>query len=84
MSTERRTNMADVQKGLFEGLIEALADKHSQLDLNFDRVRLNFPGVQQLGVELSGKITLAVHMREMSDDEKRALASKNVALTSTG
>jgi hypothetical protein len=81
MSIARKTgdNIADMEKGLFEGLIEALADKHSQLDLNFQNVSLRLPGIQQLGVELNGKLTLSVHMREMSEDEKEALAAKNVA-----
>ena len=73
--------VAEVQ-GLMEGLIEALADKHSQLDLNFQRVTLRAPGMQQIGVELDGTITLSVHMRELSEQEKQALSAKNVAAIS--
>ncbi len=80
MPTTSAANMASVEKGLLEGLIEALADKHSQVDLNFQNVSLRLPGVQQLGVELNGTITLSVHMREMTDEEKRALSARNVAL----
>jgi dihydroorotase-like cyclic amidohydrolase len=80
MSTQK-SGMADVEKGLFEGLIEALAGKHSQLDLNFQKVNLRMPGFQGLGVELNGTITVSVHMRELSDEEQRQLASKNPALT---
>ncbi|MDH2900407.1 MAG: hypothetical protein PXY39_05500 [archaeon] len=72
-------DIAEVEKGLFEGLIEALADKHSQLDLNFQKVSLRLPGMQQLGVELNGTVTLSVHMRELTDQEKEAFAAKNVA-----
>jgi len=72
--------MASAEKGLFEGMIEALANKHSQLDLNFQKVTVRVPGMQQIGVELDGTVTVSVHMRDMTDEEKRALASKNPAL----
>ncbi|HZW54902.1 MAG TPA: hypothetical protein VFF30_01285 [Nitrososphaerales archaeon] len=70
--------VAEVE-GMLEGLIEALADKHSQLELNFQRVTLRVPGMQQVGVELDGTVTLSVHMRELSSEEKQALSAKNVA-----
>ena len=71
----------NVEKGLFEGLIEALADKHSQLDIKFQQVSVKLPGMQ-IGVELNGDVMLSVHMRELTDEEKKAFAAKNVALTS--
>ena len=86
MSTARKageSDIAEVEKGLFEGLIQALADKHSQLDLNFQKVSLRLPGMQQIGVELNGTVTLSVHMRELTDEEKQALAAKNIAMMST-
>lgn len=84
MSTKKsgESDIAGVEKNLFEGLIEALADKHSQLDLNFQRVNLRLPGIQQIGVELDGTITLSVHMRDLTTEEKQALAAKNVAFSS--
>lgn len=80
--SSKKSEMIDAEKGLFEGLIEALADKHSQLDLNFQRVSVRVPGIQQVGVELNGTVTLSVHMRDLSNEEKQALASKNVAMLS--
>jgi hypothetical protein len=77
------SSMVDAERGMFEGLIEALADKHSQLDLNFQKVSLRLPGMQQIGVELNGTVTVSVHMREMTDQEKEALAAKNVAVTAS-
>jgi hypothetical protein len=82
MST-KKSDMVDAEKGLLEGLIEALADKHSQVDLNFQKVRLSVPGIQELGVELSGTVTLSVHMRDLTDQEKQAFATKNVAMVSS-
>lgn len=85
MSTRKsgEGDIAGVEKNLFEGLIEALADKHSQLDLNFQKVNLSLPGMEQIGVELNGTISLSVHMRDLTSEEKQALAAKNVALAAT-
>ena len=85
MSTTKRSSdndMAQSEKGLFEGLIEALANKHSQLEINFQNVNLRMPGMQ-LGVELNGAVSLSVHMRDMSEDEKKAFAAKNVGMLTT-
>ena len=85
MSTKKsgESDIAGVEKNLFEGLIEALADKQSQLDLNFQKVNLSLPGMQQIGLQLDGTITLSVHMRDLTNEEKQALSAKNVALTTT-
>ena len=75
-------NVEEMESGLFEGLIKALGDKHSELDLTFQRTRLTVPGTQ-MGIELNGVVSLTVHMRELSDNEKNALAEKNIALMSS-
>jgi hypothetical protein len=80
--SSKKTDVASREKGLFQGLIEALADKHSQLDLNFQNVSVRIPGMQQMGVELNGTVTLSVHMRDLTDEEKQAFAARNVALSS--
>lgn len=72
----------EIEKGLFEGLVEALGDKHSQLDLNFQRTRVTMPGTQ-VGFELNGVVTLTVHMRDLTENEKKASAEKNVAMMSS-
>jgi len=66
------------EKNVFEGLITALANKQSQVDLTFDRTNLRFPG-WSIGMEINGTISLIVHMRDLTDEEKQVLASKNVA-----
>jgi|GEM_PF-556844 hypothetical protein len=68
-----------MERGLFEGLIEALADKHSQLDINFHHTGIKFPGIQQ-SLELNGTISISVHMRDLTDEEKRALSQRNVSM----
>jgi len=69
---------AEAERNLFEGLITALANKQSQVDLTFVRTNVRFPGTA-VGMELNGTISLVVHMRELTDEEKQILASKNVA-----
>jgi hypothetical protein len=71
-----------LEKGLFEGLIDALADKHSQLDLNFQKTSFKLPSMQA-SVEVNGLITLTVHMRDLTAEEKQASAAKNVAMMAT-
>lgn len=69
---------ADTERNVFEGLITALANKQSQVDLTFVRTNLRFPGTS-VGMEINGTISLVVHMRELTDEERQMLASKNVA-----
>ncbi len=68
----------EAERNLFEGLITALADKQSQVDLTFNRTSVRFPGTS-VGMEINGAISLVVHMRELTNEEKQILAEKNVA-----
>jgi hypothetical protein len=81
MSSSSKNTMGD-EKGLFEGLITALQNKHSQVDLNFVRTSVRFPGTP-VSMELNGTITLSVHLRDLTDEEKQAYASKVVSTLST-
>jgi len=79
LNDERMTQQSgETERNLFEGLITALANKQSQVDLTFNRTSLRFPGTS-VGMEINGTISLVVHMRELTDEEKQVLASKNVA-----
>ena len=64
--------------GWLEGFVEALADRHSQFDINFNGVTVKLPN-SPVGVELNGILTLTVHMRDLTADEARASAARNVA-----
>lgn len=66
-------------KNFLEGLIESLADKHSQLDINFQNTHIKLPGMEK-NLEIDGLVTLTVHLRELTDEEKRASSKKNVVL----
>jgi hypothetical protein len=75
---ESMSNSEEVEKNMFEGLIAALADKQSQVDLTFQRTTLRFPGTA-FSMQVDGTVSMVVHMRELTDEEKAALVSKNVA-----
>jgi hypothetical protein len=75
---ETMSKPVESERNIFEGLITALANKQSQVDLTFNRTSLRFPGTS-VGMEINGTISLVVHMRELTDEEKQVLASKNVA-----
>jgi len=76
------SNSGTMEKNLFEGLITALANKQSQVDLTFQRTSLRFPGTS-ISLEINGTISMVVHMRELTDEERSVLASKNVASISS-
>ena len=70
---------SDASKGLVEGLIEALSDKHSQLDVRLQDLTLSLTGDRRLGVTVSGALSLAVHTRDLTEDEKSAHAAENLS-----
>ena len=65
-------------KGIVEGLIGALSDKHTQLDVQLRNLTLSVGG-SQLGLELNGTVTVAVHMRDLSEEEREAHIAHNIA-----
>jgi hypothetical protein len=69
---------ADMTKSMIEGAIEALMDKHSQLEVQLDGIRLNLSGTK-FGVELNGSMTVSVHMREMTDGEQKSISAHHSA-----
>jgi hypothetical protein len=69
---------SDAEKSLVEGIIEALSDKHSQLDINLQGMSVKFPNTG-IGVELNGLVTVTCHVRDITEDERKASASKNIA-----
>ena len=67
-----------ISKGLVEGLITALSDKHSQLDIRLQGLTVSV-GDSRLAVRLSGNVSIAIHLRDLTDAEKDAHAGANVA-----
>lgn len=52
-----------VSKGILEGLIDALTDKHTQMEIEFKHLSVTLPG-QKTAIEISGSITVAVRMSD--------------------
>jgi hypothetical protein len=67
-----------ISKGLVEGVIDALTDKHSQLDLRLRALTLSL-GDSRLSLKLSGDLSVAVHLRDLSEEEKAAHVASTVA-----
>jgi hypothetical protein len=65
-------------KDMVGGLIDSLIDRHSQLDVRLNNLTLGMPG-SRFALQLSGTITVSVHMRELTDEEKGAHARAVVA-----
>lgn len=70
-------NESRMEKGFLDGLIESLEDKHSQLDINFQKTNIRLPGMEQ-SVQIDGLVTLSVHVRELTEEERQASSKKNV------
>jgi hypothetical protein len=68
----------DVSKGAIEGFIDALLDRQSQLDVRLEHLTVSLPGTR-LSLQVSGALTVSVHMRELTDEEKNAHAAATVA-----
>ncbi|HYB45055.1 MAG TPA: hypothetical protein VEC92_00900 [Nitrososphaerales archaeon] len=74
---------AEGEKSVFEGILEALSDKHSQIDINLQGMTVKSLRTG-ITVELNGLVTVTCHIREMTEGEKKASATRNVALMSKG
>ena len=70
---------SEKETGFLDGLIESLGDKHSQLDVNFQKTQVKLPGIDKY-IEIDGLVTFSVHVRELTDEEKRASSRKNVVM----
>lgn len=68
----------DISKGLLDGVIDALTDKHSQFDLRFKDLSLRL-GDSRLSLRLSGEVTVAAHLRDLTPQEKDAHVQSNIA-----
>jgi hypothetical protein len=79
MAKAQEDDVEKMEKGLLEGMIEAMADKHSQLDIRLNSLTLRLPGTRT-GLVLNGTISLSVHMRDLTDQEKQALANHHVSM----
>jgi hypothetical protein len=67
-----------LSKDMVEGILDALTDRQSQLDVQLKGLTLSVPGTP-LSLKFSGTVTVSVHMRELTDEEKAAHAAATIA-----
>ena len=72
---------AGTERSIVADFLEALSDKHSQIDINLQGMNVRFPSTG-ISVECNGLVTLSAHVRDLTEDEKKASAGKNVAMMS--
>ena len=77
MAQSRRT--AEPERSIVAEFLEALSDKHSQEDVNLQGMNVKFPSTG-MSVELNGLVTLTCHVSELTEDDNKASANKNVTL----
>jgi hypothetical protein len=77
------TNSAEMNKGLIERLLSDMNDKDSELEINLRNFRVSLPNTL-LSLELSGLLTVNVHVRDLTATEKDALAARRVAVPQIG
>jgi hypothetical protein len=78
---EQTKSVADVERHLFEGMLETLSNKHSQFDIDLQGMSVRLPNFG-MTVDLNGHVTVTCHVRDMTEAEKKASAARNVALMS--
>ncbi len=61
----------------FLEMMEALSNRHGQMDIRLDHVSLRLPFTQR-NVELNGTVSVSIHLRELSEKERSAHAAKQV------
>jgi hypothetical protein len=71
------SSAAQRESNLFLDLVEAISDRHGQMDIRLDHLSLRLPVVRE-SLELNGTISVSVHMRDLTDQEKQARVSKEL------
>lgn len=80
MPASAKTNRTETNP--FVGMIEALADRHGELTMRLEKVTLRIPLVPE-PVELNGTLTVSMHLRHLSDQEKSARVAREVRILGT-
>lgn len=66
----------------FFDLVEALSNRHGQIDIRLENMALKLP-FSGGAVELNGTMTVSVHLRELTERERSAHASRQVKALSS-
>jgi len=65
------------EPNLFLDLVEAIANRHGEIDLRLDHVSLKLPVIREQ-IEVNGSISISVHLRELTDKERTASAAREI------
>ncbi len=65
-------------QALIAGVLSALTGKHGQVDIRLDRVSLALPGTP-IALQLTGTVSVVAHLRDLTDEERKAHVARNVA-----
>ena len=65
----------------FVELVEALANRHGEVDVHLEHLTLRVPMIRE-PIELSGTVTVSVKFRELSDRERQAAISRELKVHS--
>lgn len=63
----------------FLDVIEALADRKGEIDLRLEHLTLRLPLMPQ-PIEVSGAVTVAIHLRALTEKEKAARVAREVRI----
>jgi hypothetical protein len=69
--------MRSGDSNLFLDLVEAISNRHGEMDIRLEHLTLRLPLVPE-AIEVNGTISFTVHMRELTEKEKAAHASKEI------
>lgn len=61
----------------FLELVEALANRHGEVDVHLEHLSLKLPMIRET-VELNGSITVSLKFRELTEKEKQANVAREV------
>jgi hypothetical protein len=61
----------------FVDVMEALSNHHGQVDIRLERMSVKLPFVRE-SVEVSGTLSISVHLRELSEKERSAHVSREI------
>ncbi len=66
----------------FLEMMEALSNRHGQMDIHLDHVSLRLP-LSQRTIEVNGTVSVSIHLRDLSEKERNAHVAKQVRSLST-
>jgi hypothetical protein len=78
MANSETEHAEGMRETMITGLVDALNDKTSQLDIDLKDVEIEMINAK-IGLRVSGTLTLSVNFRALDDREKRAQVDYQVA-----